>query len=385
LIRLFLNFIFNANIYICEYPQNACILSILEVYPINNQVKTLPVKPPLVTSFGLYANKLSVLAAYPETWSWFFNNFILLRCGKESRLMFHDTIFRESPWTQNFALPRNMVTNWIQPISEFLIDCINQEYYIYLEVDKFFIANSSYFGKRHFTHDLFVYGYDRQAGTFNISGNLQEGKYVYTTCTFQEMDRAYKKSVIDVDKDWLGGIVLYKFKSEKNVRFDLARVKWLLQHYLNSTNAMEFSNHQFKIVKPANFSFGISTYDHLVRDLKSYTEINTMNIRPIDVRSYHVLYDHKKTMKARLEFMTNNGYMEPNNEHIEQYDKICTDSLVMRNLVVKYQVTQDIKIISKLITRLEQLKEHETKVLRKLIEELPLSPIEALDSTPLTD
>src|SRR5699024_618791 len=106
---------------------------------------------------------------------------------------------------------------------------------------------------------------------------------------------------------------------------------------------------------------GINTYE-LLGKYYSYGR------KYYDIRPLHILYEHKKCMVMRLEYMRNLFNDETFNNIIEGYQEIQKMCLLAKRLLIKYMYTSNwINDINKLI---ESIYKMEQQQLYKLIKNL---------------
>lgn len=144
--------------------------------------KILPMTMPLVTIYPNFANELSVISSYPDTFEWIISNFIQV----VSRPYSHSFGFQnyiKSPFITYQQIKKDLVMpKWDYDISAFLIDCLNREYYVFMLVDVSKLPVSSrYKSGEYYSHDIFIYGYDLEQQLFYIADHFTHGKYAYET------------------------------------------------------------------------------------------------------------------------------------------------------------------------------------------------------------
>lgn len=346
-----------------------------------NKTKILPMKYPIVTSYPCHANVLSVVSNSDEYLPWFFNNYIQLNYPKEvhkdgARLDFYVSYLWEAcPYIYHQRVSKDFISYKWNTIIEFLIDSIELGFYIHLIVDTFYIPNYKSINKNHIPHDIFIFGYDSSEKVFNVADNFNLGKYSYETANFKDIEEGYK-SVRQIGLfDWLDGIEMIRLKENNGAygfshkyKFDVDLVKNSIKDYLSSTNNSikwhYIPSIQWKYDKDY---FGIEIYSKLIEYLD-----NQVEEIGIDMRPFYVLWEHKMVMLLRIQYMINNGFLNNVESISKDYITIERQAHILNSLWIKYAVSEDKKIIQRMVIIIKQLALEETLVLETILVEINL-------------
>ncbi|PGQ24520.1 hypothetical protein COA05_22895, partial [Bacillus thuringiensis] len=87
------------------------------------------------------------------------------------------------------------------------------------------------------------------------------------------------------------------------------------------------------------------------KQLYNYFEALIQGEVYIDIRNTHILWEHKKVMASRINFMLENQIIET--KIYQDAKKIEDRALIIRNMFVKYSLVKDNDIILKIVDRLE--------------------------------
>lgn len=219
-----------------------------------------------------------------------------------------------------------------------MVNYINKGLYIYTEINEYFIPNRKSFNNCYFTHDILIYGYSNsQKLLFTIAYNEK---------------RKYEKQAISYD-DFLKA-------------FNSCKTKYLLKTMVFSIdnnynfNCLQYDkikNDLKKYIYPSKKYLGINVYKYLENDL-----IRSHSNKYINMRSFRTIKEHKKILFLLSEF-----FVLPN-EIKELLNELINDSNIIFNLSLKYNITNNEKIINSIILRLKQLKTKEIIVIKKILE-----------------
>lgn len=211
-------------------------------------------------------------------------------------------------------------------IVDFVVDSIDRGYYVYLNVDEYFIPDRGCYHKQHFSHDTLVHGYDLESRTFKILGFNKIGSYESTDVSFKEFSQSYHS--LDKIENHCHQIYLYQYNQDGKYDFNAKLVKETLEDYLYSRNTSErFS----MLAEPWDRAYGMESYDCL----QKYFQDLLANKIHTDIRHLHILWEHKSCMRLRTEYMYENGFIE-NPNFIEAAKLIEHKAFMVKKLFLKY-------------------------------------------------
>lgn len=210
--------------------------------------KTLPINIPMITGYLHHAYPLIAIEDHPDFKEWFFSNYIQLYCQHyDDSFWFNFFGFDlcpgiyEVPSLLSFQKIDNiMVKNNIIDISDFIINCINQGYYICIYLDDFYVkCRQFYYNNIHFIHEHLIYGYDFKKNSFTSMGYYGEGAITSSEISFPDLEKAYRASSDNLS------INIYKSDKNATYNFDTQNLIELLEDYLYSRD----SSKKFKMYK----------------------------------------------------------------------------------------------------------------------------------------
>ncbi|MBJ6360481.1 hypothetical protein JFN88_03975 [Paenibacillus sp. MAHUQ-46] len=247
-------------------------------------------------------------------------------------------------------------------ILDFIRESIDTGYYVHLNIDESVIPESPGYKKGPFFHPIFIYGYNNVERKFKVGGFFNQRKYQFIETDYKLIKQGYDKAIADQNNLWINRLQLYKINPSANFLFDIECVlEGLTEYYFSvpsDRKVKHFENPDTTAV------FGLRTYD----SLKEYIGTIALKDLFIDIRPFHVIWEHKKVMISRLEYMSN---MEPNlNLYIEAYDKLGTDALIMRNMALKFNITEDTRLLEQLLVNLNNIQLKEKELLEIMLPEI---------------
>ncbi len=229
-------------------------------------------------------------------------------------------------------------------ILQFILNSLNNDYYIDVYVDEYNLPGTLYYNDEHFPHEQLIYGYDllnKELKFLSINKNGQTVKLnakfdLFIDAMWVLQDDFYKQFLFD-NKNSFPSFRLYKLKPEW-VDFDIRIVVKELEHYINSEDA-------FTLYAPVSASLcylnrertiysGISVYDsfaNYINNIKDSEMINT----PFA----YGLMEFIMIMKYRIQYIFKfGGNLFPNSkkkEIINSFDNLIMQHSQLVNLCVR--------------------------------------------------
>lgn len=341
-------------------------------------VKKLPFTIPDVYGFLGHAYVLGILQNYEECKPWIYTHYNQLYLSQdyigigEYRLDFFPNLmvlFSNVPWLKYRQTNKKTLADLGIDIHAFLKVHLDEGYYCSTYVDEYYIPNSISDGVHHFSHDLMVYGYDLNRQIYHIAIFDKNRQFSFQEVTFDNFHQAYyndtgQKGISlcrKVEPREYGGS---RFGAHLG-RYDLELQTMLdsMNDYLHSVNTskrLRFHSHGIEGQYGLDIYAGLQQYFRLLAEGK-------LNL---DVRSLHILWEHKKMMTARIRYLQQLGALDEASTVLEGYIRLEGDALVLRNMLLKYFYSRSSQILGDIVNRLGQLQAAEKQVLTTLVEEL---------------
>jgi hypothetical protein len=324
--------------------------------------KILQMNEPIINTYNIYGSILSMISNDKDIWPWVYNNFVQIRYVYDWNSYFfdnHHLLFDNCPWLYHYIIPRNIIlAKWNSSIKSFIIDAINNNLYIYLYVDRYYISKSNAYLKYSTLHEIFIYGYDIDENIVYVADNLLHGKYIKTKCSFDEIEKGYWS--INSDNKFFLNIHAFERVEKYDLYFDLSQFITNIKNYIYSAKSIDVSFKEKCI-------FGMDSI-YLIIDLldKSLVDENVY----LDIRAFHLFWEHKLLMELRLKYMVDNSYLINGESFICGYNSLSKQYLIIRNLVLKYNITHKHDILLRISQLLKLGLETERTLLNELIQYL---------------
>ncbi|MCX8132096.1 MAG: BtrH N-terminal domain-containing protein [Clostridia bacterium] len=336
----------------------------------NNSIKkSLLMKDPPVTLYPHIANKLSILLNYEETLPWFYSNFIQMWASKSGPKgywadfsMFSRNRF--CPFFKVSLINRKFMESKWDSIIDFVIESIDFGFYVYLNIDTYYIPVYENYLKQHSRHDIFIYGYDKEKKILNTADFFILQKYSHADVGFDDFEQSYVNYHLTGEADFVHGIELYTFEKEE-YKFDIYNTAKSINEFLLSKNTMIASDWEVFDDKD-DIVYGLQVYDVLHDYLLKVYKGETY----LDIRPFHMLYDHKTIMLQRIKYLEKSNYLSSTEQLTNAYSELQTQCLSIRNKIIKALLLEDVSILEKSLNKLKMISEKEKWAMETMLNSL---------------
>ncbi len=342
--------------------------------------KALPITIPPIIGYTVHAYPLTVAFSSEKCLPWFFSNYIQLVSNTEYDGIFLDFLtlcnilngnrwidflFPGIPWLNCYSIEDFVITKCNLDINSLIKAALDENNYLVLFLDEFHIPNRRTFQRSSFFHENFIYGYDTDTKTYDILGFDERRLFSSGKISFQDLEQAYMSN--HLNNPVASSIRQMKIDNNYFYDLDLQLISDSLLDYINSRNTCYVYN---SIRNPRkNCVYGISIYNELI---KYFELLYNDNIR-YDIRPVHILWEHKKCMLLRLEYLSKRYSEAELYDIYERYTVIEQKCLSIRQSLIKYSISKQPSLISNIISTLKFVYEFEQKTLNQLI--LKIQPL----------
>ncbi len=292
---------------------------------------------------------------------WLFSNFIQLNgnvYNQDRKLEFHYGLSKH--WDYNilhyfFDTNRYTAGDILKMGGiKYVKNCLDEGKYMETKLDQYYIEEREEYHSFHHLHQNLVYGYDDRKKILSVAGYDKSGKLVKTAIRYRDFRQS-----LNCNKDILFQVITYQ-QDGYHFRFNGNYVKGMIREYLDGINSSEKMQH---IVPRMKRSYGMKIYEDLMSD-------RGIEVLISDRRVAHVLWEHKKCMVERIEYLVEIGILEENTGQDLAGEMQCICELVydMKQILLKYQMRPDKKDDEKIRKYLQQICGRERECLERLIE-----------------
>ncbi|MCL6588814.1 MAG: hypothetical protein K6U80_02570 [Firmicutes bacterium] len=340
-----------------------------------SQVKVLPMHTPIITSYPTHANTLSCVMRYQDSVRWFYEQYIQLFGGKDFSIScyldFYAPIpWKSCPWLDYQKVSPELVAQKWDSIVDFIVAALDLEYYVLLYLDSFYVPASINFQNFHLAHDTFIFGYnlaEKILWAADFYGNSR--KYRQAPIGFSQTAAAYQKAAVSPRTDFINGIVLLKPIPFDGPSFNLSTMVALLKEYLAAKTTKGYSDGYRKDVEKEKelWVFGTEVYQLLQEYLEF--QLKEQPQYP-DLRSFHVLYEHKKLMSERIAYCSQHQLLKNAALILKESREIEQQAFMLRNMMIKNMVRRNESLIQRAISLIPELRQKEKNMIEILLDNI---------------
>lgn len=322
-----------------------------------NNVKKLPVVYPPITSYMSHAPILSIISDTEEYLPWFIYNYIQIREADDGIDFsfvspYCPDVGTFCPHIELISMKKDFVNKFVNlDVVEFLVKCVEEDYYIIAGIDMYYISNYDCYKKSHILHPIFIYGYDHNKKDFCVADFFNNKKYEFSKTPFDELKEAYL--VCDKSQFTTFDIQLIKRKPYNHF-FRIHDFSYILERYLTG-------NETSVIYMDALKGYGLEVFYNIV----SSHVANFTNFQEYDKRILPIFCDHKRVLKIAAEYLVNNGAQQLNCL-LPMYDELYNHCITYRNLLLKYELMNKNNMFK--YEKLYDIKSKEINLLKKTID-----------------
>ncbi|WP_054749921.1 hypothetical protein [Ruminiclostridium josui] len=332
-------------------------------------IKNLKIVKPPIYCYLHHAYSLTASIDHKDFQKWFLSNYIQLEYVLEDNtLNFFKFVIAGiciyNPLLDYRILDLDFIHRSNTNIIDFIVSSIDMGYYVTTYLDEFYIPDREAYQKRHFRYDNMIFGYDLSRKILKIIGYTDKYAYNESCISFSEFESSYNHSV-----ERRNDVILLRPKDENSYLpsfdFDIVNVKNLLEDFLLSRNTSE----RLRIINnpTKNVIFGMSVYREIINNFKSVLEEDKKECNMI---ALHVLWEHKKTMVSRIEYLIDNNYINRDSNLLESYSQLRNKALSFRNMIIKFNINKNRRLVEMVIAGLEKMVETEKKLVTDLLDKL---------------
>lgn len=324
----------------------------------------LPLGVPPMRAMQFYAYPLVILAQHEEAWPWIHSNYIQLCFYKNFEEGF---VVPFAPYVYDYAtnpmltvqrIQREMLAVFQTDIVRFAKESLDLGHYVYLNIDQFYIPRRNHYQRQNFAHDILVFGYDEEAEEFEVLGFREDFQFAPSRVSYAEFEAAYRS--LDVIENWSEEICLYRLNPKPKFQFDPKLLADRLEEYLLGTNTSE---RFYEIGETYDRAYGMQAYPYLKKYFQALMEDRIW----YDVKYTHVLWEHKRAMTLRLQFLEERGDVDPAEGLLEAARQVEQQALTFKNIFMRVGIDHDLSRLSKIVEGLDSMAQAESELLERLI------------------
>jgi len=345
--------------------------------------KILKVTQPVISVDVDDANLLSVLCVYDQTENykrWFIRNFLDLWCfddqgtkvmGFDKPRLNHLHCFRKEVSKHDYydrpfpdssphdcellhriELDKDTLEKKYDTIVDMIKEYVDQDYFLFFEIDCFYVPVALFNGKIHYNSRTLFYGYDDEKQCVNVAdfyGPFDRNvAYKFRELSYQDLIKAYSsyECVKNIQYDRL---LTFRYR-EKEIPINKGEIKYALKRYTQGMHDIDNKIH-----------FGMKVYDAIEEELEK---------KYLDFRVFNYVAAHAKASNLRVKYMTELGVINENEAITKAFATFEKQAYACRNVLFKFVVSQDRDVRTKVIDSYKKLKETDQECMGLLMDSI---------------
>ncbi len=339
-----------------------------------------------IVTFLCHSLAICIILADERIHPWYYEHYVKLYTETQANgMLIMDFLELRAPYNeviQEVYMGYELLKD-VPDIIDYIVDKINLGYYAIVNVDEYYLPAKKAYKNQHYVHHSLIYGYDNSKRELKAIGFNAEQMFAKMTFDYDMYREAfesgklyYKGSAPWAETNAIELLRLRDFIQE--YPFNLEKFTNRLADYVNSKEdlqvvyAQRFD--QYYLGKE-QLKFGMEVYDEVIRRLDDLKN----GVITIDYRAIHLLYEHKKSIHKRLEFIVSRFDVPLRLKELkEEYRKVMDTVDSARRLMLKhtigngegYNLTPDKEVIDQISDTLSQVKVMEKQVLTEICDKL---------------
>jgi len=305
---------------------------------------TVPIK-----TYQHHAYTLGILLNSEKEYLWLYNNYIQIAytksLGMGSFNFYMDFITHQPVFSREHLSDSLLESNHIC-VLDYIFNALNEGKYVLACVDEFYIPNRLVYQRLNFVHDILIFGYDDELMEFQVAGYDAKMNYTVSKVPYKNMELS-KPQYIEILS------VNHKYPFELNLKSIIVQLK----QYIN-----EIDNPILGDMHWNDRTYGIEACVEVLNTYKQELSVNNQ----CDIRPIYLLVEHKECMYKRIEYINNIYNLIPE----EDYYYIVEAFTVVKNLLLKYNVTQSERLIGVFVEKFHNSIMEEKCYLSKYIDRI---------------
>lgn len=188
--------------------------------------------------------------------------------------------------------------------------------YVNIHLDEYYIKQKDFYDNRHYIHENLIYGYNDKLQVFMAYGITKRQMVSCFIISYEEIAYAYEKAKLFyfcgaqyLDDPNYYPLLLLKPLQTLSYEFTETVMQDKIQQFLWP----KFN----EIVGKDYHVYGSHVYDSIIDDLTQKSDMNF-----VDYRVFHMLYEHKKCLQSRMEWLVKHGNMSSKGKEV--YERMKT-------------------------------------------------------------
>lgn len=324
--------------------------------------KILPFDISIIENYQCDAFIMGIIQSYDRIKQLAYNYFVNLQCNREIELNKLDIRYVRSLWGEMWEegiaeLNLFHFKNFNEKtLFEFLKERIDSNsYLLFYEVDEYFLSYSEKYKKKHYKHDLYIYGYEDDffhvlAYSKNKLEKIKVNKKEIINC------------VLKTNMNDIGNFCSFRIAQAVEVKIDSKYIARNIDDYCHERTGFDNTNQ----------ALGMEVWKYIINSIEKYMKGGNYIQEEFDLRVFRMVWEHKKLMSNRLNALT--MYSEIDSSIESEMKEQAEQAYIAFQLALKYTVDPKHKCdyLKKIIKIYKELEEKEKLLYPKIVSSIQM-------------
>lgn len=232
-------------------------------------------------------------------------------------------------------------------------ETLDNDYYMFFEIDCFYIPYALYNRRMHYNSRTLIYGYDDEEGVLHLAdfyGPFDRNvAYKFRAVKYADFVKAYSSYECSKNINF-EHLLAFKYDPDKHIPLNKGELKYALKRY---TDGFEDTHN--------NVYYGIKCYDAIQDALEK---------KYVDFRIFNYISNHAKAMRMRVEYLSEFEAIELEPDQMAVFTDLEKSALGCRNALFKLVVSQDRTFRNRLMDQYRALREKDLACNMLLIDQI---------------
>lgn len=343
-------------------------------------MKHLRLAEPFTKTFPNLTHVLAVIQDIPSAKTWYINNFIQFQINEDAsysnlnaNFCFGDFInpFIKCPFIKTEIISKRFLDDYQISLYSIITRSIDLGQYLCIPVDWFYLPCSECYQKKHIAHEILISGYDSESKEIEISDFFGNGHYSTERCNIKHLIEAF--DLLPPKPCLLENYILILNAVEFNYSFNIELAIELISDYYYGRNSnFKFNpiSKYFDFLSDELFVFGLNIYDVFLNYIDKAIE---GSILFLDLRSFHLLEQHKVVLAELFKYIYKNGYIA-NDSFMVNFCDIFEYVSIIKKLAVKFNISFNKKTLQSIKDYFIKVQNLERQVFKYVLDNIKKKP-----------
>ncbi|GKX30386.1 hypothetical protein SH1V18_28660 [Vallitalea longa] len=258
-----------------------------------------------------------------------------------------------------------------------MINLIDKNRYITLYCDRFYIKGSKEYNKKHYMHEIMIYGFDTNLKEFNIIDLNLNGKVLnQSRLSFDNIECAFYSAIEDIKKNIDNNIWLYRINMPASAFYlneNFNRKPRLELFYDSINNCLKGGEALIRTprdgqVRYNTIRYGVSIYKSFYEDLYNVLayDKNILKDRPNILIRFKTLIENKYALIFKINYLNEERLTAIPNSLIDKIKELANKLEIIFSMMTKYSIKPNKDLLNRMNYSFREAEELDILILSRI-------------------